>query len=293
MNPNHILSSPKGNFFREADGAGGGGGPESNAGASSETAAVGFAAEDGSFVEGWTSRLPEDLGEARDKFSKFKTVSDLAKSYHSLEQTLGSRAGAVVVPGERSTPEEVSAFRRALGVPERVEDYNIRPEKLPEGMEWNNEAARPYVELAHKYNIPPAAMKELVARHAESEAQRGQVIAEMAQAQLESGKRALQSAWGDEYGTKIDLATRAAKTAGVDPRSSGFTDPEVVKAFARLGEMISDDKLVGGGSGYGALQGGAARARDIQTNPHNPLYQKYQDGDADTVGIVREMLRRG
>jgi hypothetical protein len=87
---------------------------------------------------------------------------------------------------------------------------------------------------------------------------------------------------------KIELARRAAVTAGVDPTSQGFVDPQVVKAIVNLAEKLSDDKLVAGDqTGPSSTR---ARARDIMTNQSNPLYTKYQEGDAEVVDQVRRML---
>jgi hypothetical protein len=44
-------------------------------------------------------------------------VEALSKSYQGLEQLLGKKANSVPVPNEKSTPEEVSAYRKAIGVP--------------------------------------------------------------------------------------------------------------------------------------------------------------------------------
>lgn len=250
-----------------------------------------FVRGDGSFSEGWQGHLPAELGEAREAFTRFKSVGDLAKSYHGLQQLMGKKAQAVVVPTEKSSSEEVAAYRKALGVPERIEEYSLKPEGLPEGVEWSEELARPFAEIAHRHHIPPAAMRELVAQQARVEALRGQTASQMAQAELARAQESLKQAWGAQYERNLGLAQRAAKMAGVDAQSRGFTDPEVVKAFSRLADMLSEDHFVKSeGSG---LQGGADRARDIMTNANNPLHAKYRDGEADTVDLVRGLLRRG
>lgn len=252
---------------------------------------AGFVGEDGNFTDGWTQRLPEEMGEARESFSRFKSVNDLAKSYHGLQQLLGRKAHAVVVPNDKSTPEEVTAYRKALGIPEKAEEYLIRPEELPQGVDWNDDLARPFAEIAHRHNIPPSAMRELVAQQARLEAQRSQTMAEMVHEELQQGQRTLQEAWGAKYERNLGLAAKAAQMAGVDPQSRGFMDPEVVKAFARLADMLSEDHFVKGE--HAGFQGGAERARDIMTNPQNPLYARYQDGESDTVDLVRRLLQKG
>jgi hypothetical protein len=215
-------------------------------------------------------------------------VESLSKSYQGLEQLLGKKANAIVPPSEKSTPEEVAAYRKAIGVPESPEGYNLKPEQLPEGVTWDDNVAKRAAELAHKHNIPASAMSELMKFDMERAALMNQAAAQMIETQLETGRAELQKVWGDKMPEKIELARRAAVTAGVDPTSQGFVDPQVVKAIVNLAEKLSDDKLVAGDqTGASSTR---ARARDIMTNQSNPLYAKYQEGDAEVVDQVRRML---
>jgi hypothetical protein len=215
-------------------------------------------------------------------------VEAILKSYQGMEQLVGRKAQAVLPPTEKSTPEEVAEYRKALGVPESPEAYNLKPEQLPEGVTWDDNVAKKAAELAHKHHIPAAAMQEFMKFDMERAALMNQAAAQMIETQLETGRAELQKVWGDKMPEKIELARRAAVTAGVDPTSQGFVDPQVVKAIVNLAEKLSDDKLVAGDqTGASSTR---ARARDIMTNQANPLYARYQEGDAEVVDQVRRML---
>ena len=215
-------------------------------------------------------------------------VESLAKGFNGLEQLLGKKAHAIVPPTEKSTPEEVAAYRKAIGVPESPEGYNLKPDQIPEGVTWDDATAKKAAELAHKHNVPAAAMQEFLKFDMERAAMMNQAAATMIDAQLEAGRAELQKVYGDKFGEKIELARRAALTVGVDPASQGFVDPQVVKAIVSLAEKLSDDKLVSGDQT--GVTSTRARARDIMTNQANPLYAKYQEGDPETVDQVRRML---
>jgi hypothetical protein len=215
-------------------------------------------------------------------------VESMAKSYQGLEQLLGKKANAIVPPTEKSSPEEVAAYRKAIGVPESPEDYKLKPEQLPEGVTWDESVAKRAAELAHKHNVPAAAMQEFMKFDMERAALMNQAAAGMIEQQLEAGRTELQRVWGDKMPEKIELARRAAVTAGVDPTSQGFVDPQVVKAIVNLAEKLSDDKLVAGDQT--GISSTRARARDIMTNQANPLYTRYQEGDSEVVDQVRRML---
>jgi len=251
---------------------------------------AGFVGEDGAFVEGWTDRLPEEMGDARSTFGKFKSLPDMAKSYRELETRLGKPVG-VTVPGENAKPEEVAAYRKAVGALESVDEYaKIKPENLPEGLDWNDDLSKPVYELAHKYNIPAEAVKEYVALRAQQES--GRIVATTGelQRQLDEGTATLKKDWGENYDKNLHRVAQAAKIAGVDATTApGFRDPETLKGFLRLSEKLSDDVWQTGATSNSA----SMSAKDIQTNPQNPLYDRYQKGDPDVVAQVRSLIKRG
>lgn len=219
---------------------------------------------------------------------KGPNVEAILKSYQGMEQLVGRKAQAILPPTEKSTPEEIAEYRKAIGVPETPEGYNLKPEQIPDGVTWDEATAKKAAELAHKHNVPAAAMQEFLKFDMERAAMMNQAAATMIDAQLEAGRQELQKVYGDKMPEKIELARRAALTVGVDPASQGFVDPQVVKAIVALAEKLSDDKLVSGDqTGVSSTR---ARARDIMTNQANPLYARYQEGDPEVVDQVRRML---
>ena len=215
-------------------------------------------------------------------------VESMAKGFNGLEQLLGKKAHAIIPPNEKSTPQEIAEYRKAIGVPESPEGYNLKPEQIPEGVTWDDATAKKAAELAHKHNVPAAAMQEFLRFDMERAAMMNQAAATMIDAQLETGRAELQKVYGDKMPEKIELARRAALTVGVDPASQGFVDPQVVKAIVALAEKLSDDKLVS--SDQTGASSTRARANNIMTNESDPLYAKYQEGDPETVDQVRRML---
>ena len=273
-----------------ADLATGGGAAETtNAAEVAAEAPEGYVGTDGSFVSGWTERLPEDLAEAKPTLSKYKNFPEMAKALHHANQLLGRRG--VTVPTAQSTPEEVAAYRKMIGAPESLEGYAMRPEHLPEGMSWQDDLAKPFAQWAHKHHLPQAAMSELVDLHLAQRQGEFSQIAQMAEQRREEGLRTLRETWGGHFQKNIDLAGRAAKLAGVNSLSDGFGDPEVVKGFVKLATMLSDDRFIGGAGGLG-MRPPAEEAKEIQTNPDHPLYRKYQEGDPEAVDYVRSLFKK-
>jgi hypothetical protein len=249
---------------------------------------------DGSFAEGWLDRLPAELSDAKATLGKYRNVNDVFKSHFHLQQTLGRKANAVVLPNEKSTPEEVAEFRKAMGIPESADQYDlsVEVEGVPEAGKWTADMLKPFAEIAHKHNVPPSAMKDIVSQIAQVEQNRLEAATGMLEERLKEGETLLKKEYGANYGRNIDRATRAATSLGLDVNSPGLSDPQVVKALVRVADLLSEDKLINADVAP-SLQLASTKAKDIQTNPANPMYARYQEGDPEVVGYVRDLLKSG
>ncbi len=253
--------------------------------------------EDGKFTEGWADRLPPEYADYKLTAARHQSLPDLVKAYHNARQEI-SKKGIIPI-NEKSTPEQIAEYRKATGVPETPEGYGLKPENLPEGMEWSAATEKKFAEIAHQHNIPAPAMKALAAAQVAIDQQRMSEAINMAKENLEAGRNALRDEWKGEYAGNIALAERAAKTVGLDVNSPGLTDPNVVKALARMANMMSEDKLVKGDTSPMAHPG-RARADAIMRGPmvtSDPevlrLHALYQKGDAATAKMVNDMLQNG
>jgi hypothetical protein len=262
--------------------------PAADAGTPTQPAA-GFVNPDGTFSDKWLDALPEDAKEYKDTLAKYKSVPDMAKALANANQLIGKKLG---VPNEKSTPEEVAAYRKALGIPDTLDDYKFAPDQLPEGMEWSDEFAKPFAEIAHQHNIPPGAMKALANQFTAYEKFKVEAIQATYEKQRGEAVQTLRKEWGGEFEKNIGLAKQAAKMAGVDANSHGFSDPEVVRMAVRLAGMMSEDRVGRGASSVDFLAG-KARAQDIMKNPDNPWHKRYQDGDPEAAALVTSLLRQG
>jgi hypothetical protein len=314
-------------FFAEDDGAGGSGGSggsgattliAGDAGAggaggagSGQLPAAGAPAPyfgaDGNFVEGWADKLPdgfitaEDLPAFKAHASKYKNPLDAIKSDFHKEKMLGRKAQAVVIPGEKSAPEEVAAFRKALGVPETPDGYKLKPESLPDGITWSDDLAKPFAEIAHKHNITPAAMADLVKVNLEQQQAMFQVASETAvandQAELDKGMQTLKETWKNDTEKNLGFVSRVAKSIGLDPSTPGLRDPNVIIALQRAGAMLSEDKLISGDVAT-TMQPGKVRANEIMTNPADPMFADYagkngKDRQTAAAKLVADLLKNG
>jgi len=250
---------------------------------------TGYVKDDGSFSEGWIDKLPDEVADYKSSIKNFKSVPDLVKALGNANALIGKKLG---VPSEKSSPEEVAAFRRSLGVPDSIDEYKFAPDALPEGMTWDDNNVKNYAEIAHKHNIPPSAMKALVTEHAKMEHFKMQGMQAQIEKQHVEAVNTLKKEWGGEFDKNIGLAKQAAKLAGVNANSQGFADPEVVRGFVRLSQMMSEDK-VGRSMSGSEFMTGQARAKDIMSNPDNSWHKRYMEGDREAATLVTGLLKQG
>jgi hypothetical protein len=236
--------------------------------------------------------LPEDFGDFRNKLARYRNPVQLAKALHSANQTMFKKG--VVVPGPQSSEEEVSAYRKQMGVPDKPEGYLEGVESsVEEGLNFSTEIAAPYIEVAHKHHIPMAAMHELLAvNKKQAEIQLAAEQQRVAEART-IGREQLRQVWRADFTRNMDYAEKGVALERGNPNTFGFRDPEVVRIVAGLTRRLGEDVLAGAGP---ALPQGAyelkATAMDIIQNPENKDYQKYRQGDPNVRSRVRRMLEQ-
>lgn len=265
----------------------------------------GFYGEDGKIDKTAWDRLPDHLKPYKDQFSKYDSMDALLIGTANLASLAGKKG---LAPLPANAPDHVKAERAALlreinGTPKTPEEYGIkRPDTVPED-QWNGEYVNGVLGVLHKHNASPELVKELVAldtdfagksregMQAKSEAEK----AAYAQTQVKE----LETTWpvAAERTKALQLATRAAMTAGLDPTKDPiFAHAAVVKAFAKFGELVSEDKLVSGADQTGQGGNDQTKALDIINNPDNGEHKAYHDPSHPmhkrAVSMVNTFLER-
>jgi hypothetical protein len=288
-------------ILRNAEGGGGGaGGAGEGQGAAAggagdgQQAPAGYVNPDGSFAEGWHAR-PE-FAEFKG-VERFKSVPDLVKSYRNLETMKGPRAGAVTVPGADATPEEVSAYRKAIGVPDIPTAYDLKPEQIPEGIKFDEGRALKFAERAHKAGMTPAQAREVVAFQLEQEQQVQADMRLQYDNLMAEREQALRKEWGTAYPQKVAVAKQVATALGFDPNDGElFGNPKVLQFLGKVTGLLSEDSVAGmrgslpaSGSGYSSPM---EEARAITRDPGHPEHERYMAGDPAVTAKVRRLYNQ-
>lgn len=193
----------------------------------------------------------------------------------------------LTIPGENATDEERNAFYTALGRPENADGYEInKPEDLPAGIGWMDEEVKAFKEFAYANGLSQAQAAEAVKFQVEmvKKAQEEALAAHNAIA--EQNIADLQKEWGSDYNSKIAAANNAVKIFGVAEaltKANLLADKSIVKAFAKIGESISEAKIVNGANSSTAEE----RYNEL-VNDRNSAY--YNSADPKHKEAVREVV---
>ena len=151
----------------------------------------------------WHDNWRNDMAGGDEKFMKqldrFGSPTDVFKSYREVQSKLSSQPAALEKPGEDSTPEQISAYRESIGVPESVDGYNLDSEDGTVIGEDVKEKLDGYLEYAHANNVPQDQVKSTVdwfLKDVEAAEQSRKTAND--EARIE-GTAELRSEWGGEF----------------------------------------------------------------------------------------------
>lgn len=231
----------------------------------------------GAFKQGWVDTLPPDLKEYAGTLGKYPNAAELLRGHGNAQKLIGQRgAPGVKVPGPDAKPEEVAAYRKAIGVPDDVAGYGLKkPDTLPEGVEWNEEQVGKFASLAHELGLTPAQAQKLVAFDTERMGKMSAGGKAKLEAFVNGQRDELKKEWGEQYQNNVGKALKAAELLGLDPKDAEIgNSAKMIKALHSAAALIQEDKFVASNKvGLGLT--GADQAEDIRRNPANPWHAAY------------------
>ena len=231
---------------------------------------------------------------------KFTEIDALAKSYINATQMIGK--DKVAVPNKNSTDDQWNEVYDKLGRPESADKYslNAKSEVVP----IDEGAIKQFAENAHQLglnNKQAQGILEFYKNNMEGMAQQAKVDTETAQVQSE---QQLRQEWGREFESNVKKAGALAK-ANMNPEildmqlKDGMRlgdHPEIIKGFAKIAGMMSEDKIVSTESeNVSSNTDVETEISDIMNNKDGPYWNKsHPDHDkmVQQVYTLREMLTK-
>ena len=195
----------------------------------------------------WKDSISEDFRNDPN-IEKFTEIDALAKSYINATKMIGQ--DKLVIPNNNSTEDQWNEVYEKLGRPESADKYALDAKSETVSMDEN--AVKSFAEQSHKLglnNKQAQGILEFYKNNMESNMQQATVNTETAQAQAE---QTLRAEWGQDFDNQVAKAGALAK-ANMNPEILDLQmqdgtrigdHPEIIKGFAKIAGMLSEDKLV-------------------------------------------------
>ena len=195
----------------------------------------------------WKETISEEFS-IESNIAKFTEIDALAKSYINATRMIGT--DKVDVPNQNSTDDHWNEVYDKLGRPESADKYKL--EAKSEIVPIEETAVKQFAEQSHKLglnNKQAQGILEFYKNSMEQTAKQTQIDAETAQAQAQ---QILRQEWGKSYDANIQKAASLAKAnmkaEVLDlPMKDGSRlgdNPDVIKGFAKIADMLSEDKII-------------------------------------------------
>lgn len=208
----------------------------------------------------------------------FKDAQSLAKSYLETKKLVGQKLG---IPDANATPEAKAAFYKALGVPDKPEEYGFKkPDNLPEGVEYDEKDAAEWAGVFKELNVPASVANALRDRFVKQYIEGVSKTAEAMKADQTTSDANFDEVTKKTFGDKRDAYLQAART---DIERYGSKElREMVSNLPNAGlaliaqvvtgirkELGGEDSVITGDSAGTAKSEGELRQelRDIYANP--------------------------
>jgi hypothetical protein len=213
---------------------------------------------------GWRAQLVDGL-KTDETFTPYKTLSDFAKAHldtvGKVKDLEGKVANAIPKPAENATQQEKDAYLKAIGRPDKPDDYEIKP---ADGLPQNPELLGLFKNWAFELGFSKDQASGLSARW-------DSFMGKMAESQravdtkaLVDGQENLKKTWGAAYDANAETVKKAFTAFKSEPFDQflatevqiGDTKikignhPAIMVAFLDIGKkMLPDTAPAAGGSG--------------------------------------------
>lgn len=189
----------------------------------------------GDWPEDWRDKLTKDE-KLRQRLDRFKSPGDVLKAYTEIEKKMS--AGEKAKLAADATPEQVTAWRKDNGIPEKPDGYL---ENLPKGLVIGDDdkpRLNAYLERVHGKNASPEIVADTLDwYYAEQES----AIAAQAEKDTEYRQKSveeLRAEWGTEFKANVNSVKAFVASAPVAEDGTKLGD-------LLMGARLADGTMLG------------------------------------------------
>jgi len=253
-------------------------------------------------METWIEALPEEVQESVGEFkedeavTKYKTLPDFIKGFKEVSELAGKKG--VIVPTDKSSPEEVSNFYKALGRPDTPEAYKLSEVKeLHSDIKVSDQGKADYFKVAHAAGLTGKQADTLNSWYLTTMSNAMKSAEAAVKAQNDQAATALRQEWGEKYDENLAKTNSLIKRVGGDDAINAFgelgSNPQVLKVLGKIAGAISEDginQLLGGSGGMSSEQA-EEKIAAIKADQKHPYWDENHADHKKWVGPEGEMAK--
>lgn len=180
------------------------------------------------------------------QLERHKSVESISKSFKEARNA-AKNAGKPLTLGEKATPEEVKAYREAMGIPDEAKDYPVSFREGFKASERDGAILDSFKAYLHEHNADPRAAGAALEWYQDFATEQRQALDGNLAKVAKETQAELRSEWGGEYDGNLnaaaELMTSHLGEEGFD-RMMGLRlmdgsrlqdDPAFVKMMAQIG----------------------------------------------------------
>lgn len=238
--------------------------------------------------ENWRNGLPDHL-KTNPSLEKFTSVEALAGSYVNAQQLIGK--DKIPMPTNEAELREVLG---RLGSPDSADKYDFTDVALPEGMVADEQMTSAFRTKAHELGLLPAQADAIQKWFLNSQVSNFNSTNVQNDNENREASIKLREEWGAQFDEKLVLANRAISTFGGDELAQFLAEkglannPIVAKAFAKMAEAVSEDKLIDG-SAIGLGSSPAQLQNEVNKLRAHPAF--FDEYHVEHDSIVQQVNR--
>jgi len=198
----------------------------------------------------WKDNLRSDLRESplAKKFSAdVDGLNKFTESYANLEKLLGHEK--VPIPKGADDVEGWNRFSKAMGIPDKADQYALPEPSLPESMKGITIDKNKFAEIVHAHKLTPSQAEGLWKAYNEININSYTQAVEGQQRKVQEMVSALKGQWGDAYDVNVELGQMVINKFSDDSDMNDYItavlsqDPRGVKFLAKIGDQFAENKV--------------------------------------------------
>lgn len=252
---------------------------------------------DGTLNKGAWANAPESLKKFQTSLEQYGSLEAALHALGHSKSLVGAKALARLPADAPQEAKDAQAkvLREVLNVPEKPDGYGItKPDKLPDGVVWDDKVVGEFASIAHKHNASPELVKDLLAFQMAKTAEQAAGIPKFQaeQRQREMNDLAASMPAGETVAKFMEKATQgmavASKVSGipVEQLKGMATTASMVKLLASFATIAGEDKLI---AATQATNEGANIESQIKTLMNS---KEYTHSDSAVRAPVLAEIRR-